>query len=260
MGLALASSLARAHPDAAIAVADPQCSQLERFNDLANVRTTTDNLEAAKSVDALLLAVKPQMLKPVVEELRELSIAALVISVAAGVTLETIARWFGGARPIVRCMPNTPALVSKGVAGAIGNAEVTDRHRQLADRLLRPGCEIVWLESDRDLDVVTAVSGSGPAYFFYLMEIMMESARRLGMPQELARTLVVRTATGAAAMAEQPGRTPSELRRQVTSPRGTTQAAIEALDLEHVRDTWSQAIDAAFERSKELGRELSCTG
>ena len=256
MGFALASALNSRASEFSLVVSDPQPSQLERFMPL-EIETMNDNVMATERADVVLLAVKPQIMQTVIEELREIKREALVVSIAAGVRLSTLCRWFGRPVPIVRAMPNTPSLIGDGIAGLICNDLVNTAHRKIAESVLGSGCELVWLESDTDLDIVTAVSGSGPAYFFYLMESLSEEAQQLGMSPQLARKFVVKTAFGAARMALELSEEPKELRHRVTSPKGTTQAAVEILDSQSVKAILARAARGAFLRSQEIGKELA---
>ena len=256
MGFALASALTSKTSEFSLVVSDPHASQLKRFTSIG-IETTYHNDKAAESADVVLIAVKPNMMQTVVQELHGIRRETLVVSIVAGVTLATLCRWFGQPPPIVRAMPNTPLLIGEGIAGLICNDLVNSEHRQTAESILGAGCELVWLESDTDLDIVTAISGSGPAYFFYLMESLSQEAQQLGMSRELARKLVVKTALGAAKMAYDLSEDPKELRRKVSSLNGTTQAAIEFLDSESAKATLARAAREAFLRSQEIGKELA---
>jgi len=238
MASALAGGmLARGFKPAQLALADSNAIQLEPFK-ARGVFTTTDNAELLKRADVLVLAVKPQVLgavlKPLAAQAQEKQ--PLVLSIAAGITAASIERWLGGSLPVVRAMPNTPALVHAGAAGMYGIA--------------------LWVEREELIDAVTAVSGSGPAYFFYVMEAMMAAGQSLGLDEKTARALTLQTALGAAQMAITADVEPAELRRRVTSPGGTTQAAVAVLDQAGLRQTFEQALAACAARGGELAREL----
>lgn len=194
----------------------------------ARIETFADNAEAIQGVDVIVLAVKPQAMKAVCESLRpSLQPHQLVVSIAAGITCASMNHWLG-AQPIVRCMPNTPALLRQGVSGLYATSQVSAQQRDQAQELLSAVGIALWLEQEHQLDAVTAVSGSGPAYFFLLIEAMTAAGVKLGLPHEVAEQLAEQTALGAAKMAVASEVDAAELRRRVTSPGGTTQAAIES--------------------------------
>jgi pyrroline-5-carboxylate reductase len=256
MGRALIGALLRAGVDAAaIRAADPDPAQLARARELGGIRTANDNATAVQDAATVVLGVKPQSMAAVCGSLRSMPADTLVVSVAAGVGLDLLARWLGE-RPIVRAMPNTPALLGAGVTAMVANARVSDAERERAVRLLAAAGHAVVLDDERLMDPVTAVSGSGPAYFFLLMEAMVEAARDLGLPAGAAHTLVTLTALGAARMATAGGTSPAELRRQVTSPNGTTERALAAFEAAGLRDIVTRAVRAANDRAVAIAREL----
>jgi pyrroline-5-carboxylate reductase len=257
MATALAGGLLRAgSPATNLLAADPIDEQRERIARMG-VTTTADNPTAVTGADIVVLAVKPQVLGSVVTELRpHLEPGQLVVSIAAGVSTSAIAAWCARPLPIVRCMPNTPALYGAGISALFANEHVGARERALAEGVLRAAGDVVWVADESLLDAVTAVSGSGPAYFFYLMEGMIEAAKCLGLDDALARRLTLATAYGAAVMARDSGEAPARLRRNVTSPGGTTERAIGVLDEAHVRATIENAIRSAATRSRELAAEF----
>ncbi len=218
-----------------------------------------ESVEAIDANDAVVIAVKPDKVRDVC-----LAIAArgpdktpeLVISVAAGVTASAMSHWLPAATPIVRTMPNTPALVGQGATALFANSACAQSHKDAALQLVQAAGECVWVENEAQLDAVTALSGSGPAYFFYLIEHMIASATALGLPLDSARTLAIQTAVGAAAMAQEAGSTPAELRQQVTSKGGTTHAAISTFDQHNLPATIQAAMQAAHDRAIELGKEF----
>ena len=214
----------------------------------------------AAGADVVVLAVKPQHLRSVAGALAPHLRGQLVLSIAAGVRSADMARWLGGYERIIRAMPNTPALLRKGIAGLYAGPAVSDAERGRAQSILDAVGETLWCEREAQLDAVTAVSGSGPAYVFYLLEAMIAAGESLGFTAEQARRLAYATASGATALAAQSPETPATLRAQVTSKGGTTQAAIEVLDTRGVRDALVAAIRAADARAAELGDQLGRDG
>lgn len=250
--------LADGYPAERIWVSDPQAEHLKSMMDQYSVNTTGDNQHAASQADAVIFSVKPQVIKSVAEPLGPALRArgAVVISIAAGVREPDIRRWLGGDIPIVRAMPNTPALVQTGATALYANRWVTPEQRDLAESLLRAAGLTLWLEDETLMDAVTAVSGSGPAYFFLLMELIEESGVALGLPRDTARLLTLQTALGAAKMAIESPEDPKSLRRRVTSPKGTTERALGILETGGIRDLVGSAVKAAAARARELGDEL----
>ena len=243
-------------PPASVVAADPDA--LQRSNMAAlGVATTASNAAAIDGAATVVLAVKPQAMRAVVLDLRPaLDGKQLLISIAAGVPSKAIARWSGLRVGIVRCMPNTPALYGAGVTALFANDSVTPQQRANAESTLAAVGHVIWVTEETALDAVTAVSGSGPAYFFYLMEAMIAAGVELGLDEATARTLTLRTASGAALMATQSGLAPAQLRRNVTSPGGTTESAIAVLDANHCRTALIEALRQAANRSVELAIEF----
>jgi pyrroline-5-carboxylate reductase len=204
----------------------------------------------------LVLAVKPQDMKRALASLGAAMDGKLVISIAAGVRIASLSRWLGGHRRIVRCMPNTPALIAAGITGLYAPPEVTAAQRQQAEQVLAAAGEVVWLSEERLIDVVTAVSGNGPAYVFWLMEQLAAFAERSGIAPQDAQRLALHTVLGAAKLAAGSAEPPSALRRNVTSKGGTTEAALKAFDAEQLAERLARALDAAVRRGGELGDEL----
>ncbi len=246
------------HPPGALRVAEPDTERREALINDFGIQVFEENATAARGADALIMAVKPQMLADVVRDLasqvREQ--ASLVISIAAGVRAHDIAQWLGDDTPVVRAMPNTPALVQTGASALYANAAVTDEQRDLAESTLRAVGMVVWLPDEQQMDVVTALSGSGPAYFFLTMEAMQAAGEQLGLSAENARLLTLETALGAARMALESSEDPATLRRRVTSPKGITAAALEVLENGDITTLYRQAIRAGAQRAAELGDEL----
>ena len=250
MAFALATGILRAARDRSVVVSDPLREQLARFADTP-VRTTTDNTEAVAGASVIVLAVKPQVMEGVARELAgAINPGQLIVSIAAGVTVSALRAWLGSSA-IVRCMPNTPALVGKGVTGLYADAGVSEAQRGEAEELLRAVGDAVWFEQEDELDAVTALSGSGPAYFFAVIEALIEGGVELGLKRDIAHRLVTGTAIGAAAMIG-PQDDPGELRVRVTSPGGTTERALSVLASGGVAHTLRQAVHGAWQRSREL--------
>ncbi|ENX10271.1 MULTISPECIES: pyrroline-5-carboxylate reductase [Acinetobacter] len=242
-------------PATRITVSDP----VEKVRSLLaekEVNVTDDNIAAIKDADIVLFAVKPQVLAGVLKPLQGLLAGKLVISIVAGAEIATLSVLLGTDR-IVRVMPNTPALVQTGAHGLFANAEVGSDDRELASQILASTGLTIWVNSEAQIDAVTAVSGSGPAYFFYMMESMIRAGKNLGLDEKVATALTLQTALGAAQMAITSSNTPAELRKNVTSPNGTTQAALEVFDRAQISQNIQAALAAAQKRSQELAQELS---
>lgn len=237
-----------------IHVSEPYAPNREGLAAEFGVVTTEDNATAAAKAAVWVLATKPQVLRGVCEALAPLAQAQrpLVVSIAAGITSAQLDRWLGGGIAVVRTMPNTPALLGAGVTGLYATAATSDAPRALADQLLRPAGETVWIKDEALMDAVTAASGSGPAYVFLLAEAMQAAAEAEGLPTGAARTLVVETITGAARMLKESGETATTLRQRVTSPNGTTQAALDAFAAGGFTPLVAAAVHAARIRGAEL--------
>ena len=204
--------------------------------------------------DVLILAVKPQDAKAA---LASISVGKqLVISIAAGLTLAALSRWLGGHRKLVRCMPNTPALIGAGIAGLYALPEVSAEEKNQAETILSAVGEVVWVPEERLLDPVTAVSASGPAYVFWVMEQLAASAQKLGLQKDVAQKLAMHTVLGAAKLAASSTESPATLRKNVTSKGGTTEAALNVFDQEKLAERFQRAVEAASRRATELGDEL----
>jgi pyrroline-5-carboxylate reductase len=216
------------------------------------------NAELVAQCDVLVLAVKPQVMQIVCKQLAALfgEQAPLIISIAAGISCEHLTKWLGPNTPIVRCMPNTPSLVGQGATGLFAMPNVGKSQRTLCQSLMASVGKSVWVENESDIDAVTAVSGSGPAYFFLFMEAMQESAIAMGLSEEVARVLTYQTALGAAELALASSDSTAELRRQVTSPGGTTEQAIASFEAGGLRELVAAAMGCAQLRSVSLAAEL----
>ncbi|MEY4641417.1 MAG: hypothetical protein RLZZ227_1411 [Pseudomonadota bacterium] len=219
------------------------------------LRTTPLNSELAKACSIIVLAVKPQVMAAVVSGLQgELGARpCLLVSIAAGIQIHSLQQWTHPTQAIVRCMPNTPALVLAGATGVVANEHVSALQKQVAAEILQAVGLACWLETEQQLDAVTALSGSGPAYFFLLMEAMQAAGTGLGLPAGIAKALTLQTAFGAAKLALTSDVDPAELRRRVTSPGGTTEAAIRQFESEGFRELVDRALGKAAARSTELG-------
>lgn len=253
--------LAQGVPAQSLRAADPGEAQRQQIGERFGIATFADNAAAVADADVVLLAVKPQVMKAVCKSLApHLAEGTLVISIAAGISCDSLQRWLAQpGRPtvaVVRCMPNTPALLRQGVSGLFASAEVSADQRALAERLLSAVGLALWLDDESLIDAVTAVSGSGPAYFFLMVEAMTAAGVRLGLPQATADQLSRQTALGAARMLCESDVEAAELRRRVTSPNGTTEAAIKAFQAGDFEALVQRALDAAAARSGELAEQL----
>ncbi len=245
-------------PTERLIAADPDAERLRQLAASAGIRTLEDNAEAVRAADVVVLAVKPQVLQQVASGLSEAIQAhrPLVISIAAGVRSDTLQRWLGGGVALVRSMPNTPAMLQAGATALYATPEVDAAQREQAETVLRAVGLVRWVEDESLMDAVTALSGSGPAYFFLFMEALEQAGERLGLPADTARLLTLQTALGAARMAIESGEDPAELRRRVTSPGGTTERAIAAFEADDLAGVVLRALSAARDRSVELSQLL----
>lgn len=243
--------LAQGMPATKITVSEPVAAIRDVLSSL-EVQLADSNEAAIATADIIVLAVKPQVMASVLEPLAGKIKNQLIISIAAGIKVASLSRWLGGYSRIVRAMPNTPALIQAGATGLFAGAEVGDQDRIQAAKVLGAAGLVIWVDTEEKLDAVTAVSGSGPAYFFYLMEAMIQAGKDLGLDERTAATLTLQTALGAAQMAITSEQSPTQLRKNVTSPNGTTQAAIETMDAAQVAQHIQQALAAASKRSEEL--------
>lgn len=247
--------LARGLPATRITVADP-VEQIRSLLQEKDIHVTEDNIAAIHDADVVVLAVKPQVLATVLQPLKGLFAGKLLISIVAGAQIATIAELVESDQ-VVRVMPNTPALVQTGAHGLYASPAVQQADRDLASQILASTGLTLWVNTEEQIDAVTAVSGSGPAYFFYMMESMIQAGKNLGLDEKVATALTLQTALGAAQMAITSSSSPSELRKNVTSPNGTTQAALEMFDRAQISQNIQAALAAAKKRSQELAQELS---
>jgi len=246
------------YPSHKITVSDLSDEKLNELSSRFTVNTEKNSAALAKTVDILVLAVKPQHMQAVAEQIAEAvqESQPLVVSIAAGIREASLEGWLGGSVAIVRCMPNTPALVKTGATGLHANAHVDENQRNNTESLLRAVGITVWVDDEKELDTVTALSGSGPAYFFLVMEALEKAAIDAGLSQKTAQLLTQETALGAAKMALASSESAATLRQHVTSPGGTTEAALAVMEEQGLRDIFENAIKAAKLRSEELSNEL----
>ncbi len=253
----LGGLLQQGHPAASLRASDPDAGSRERVAAMG-VAVEEDNAALVAACDAVVLAVKPQQLAGVLSGIAPAlrRRRPLLVSIAAGVPVQALVAGAGDdTLAVVRAMPNTPALLGAGATGALANSACGERERALADAILGAVGIVEWVDDEALLDVVTAVSGSGPAYFFLLMELVTGAGESLGLPPETARRLCVQTALGAARMAYETGEPLAQLREQVTSPGGTTAAALDALEAAGIRDMVARAVTAARDRGRALASE-----
>lgn len=248
--------LARGYAARDISVIEVSPGAREKLAALHGVRASSAPDAATSEAQALVLAVKPQDMRAALASLGGSLRGKLVVSIAAGVRIEALSRWLGGHRKIVRCMPNTPALIGAGITGLYAAPEVTAEERSSAEGILRAVGEVVWVGDERLLDPVTAVSASGPAYVFWFVEQLASSAERLGIPGEVARKLALHTVLGAAKLAAASSEPPETLRKNVTSKGGTTEAALKVFEEERIAERFARALEAASRRGAQLGDEL----
>ncbi|BCU08180.1 pyrroline-5-carboxylate reductase [Allochromatium tepidum] len=255
----IAGLIADGYAPHAIQVSDPSPERRQALQAGFGVRALADNVEALAEAETLVLCVKPQLAASVCAELAPLlsDRRPLIVSVMAGVPERTIQRWLGAPLPIVRAMPNTPAMVQTGAIGLHAGPEVDAEGRNRAETILRAVGLVRWVEEESHIDAVTAISGSGPAYFFLFMEALEQAAIDLGLDGETARLLTIQTALGAAKMAMESADPPARLREQVTSPGGTTERALAVFDEADLRALVERAARAARDRAVELSKTLS---
>lgn len=240
-----------------ISASDPNAAQLKALHAAHPINTFTENSAAVQDAEIIVLAVKPQGMRQVCEQLAPfLNEQQLIISIAAGITSHSLSQWLE-VNNIVRCMPNTPSLIQLGVSGLYATEQVSAEQREQAQQLLSAVGLVVWLENEQLIDAVTAVSGSGPAYFFLLIEAMTAAGVKLGLPAETAALLAKHTAQGASTMACQSALDAAQLRQQVTSPNGTTAAAIQTFQSGGFTELVDSAVRSAATRSEQLAKQLS---
>jgi pyrroline-5-carboxylate reductase len=238
--------------------ADPDSEQRDSIVKQFGISTLENNNEAVAKADVILLAVKPQVMHEVVSNIADAvkGTSKLVISIAAGVKLASITEWLEESSAAIRVMPNTPALIQAGAAALYANEHATEAQKNMAEAMLRSVGTAIWLDSEDQMDAVTALSGSGPAYFFYFMEAMEKAAIEMGLSKENARLLTIETAVGASKMALLSSSDPATLRKQVTSPGGTTEQALNTFIQGKMDELVQKAMEAAKQRSIELSQSF----
>jgi len=255
----IAGLIADGYAPQSIQVSDPNPEQRNRLQANFGIRTFADNRAALDAAETLVLCIKPQMAAKVCADIAPVLADSrpLVLSIMAGVPESAMQRWFGTKLPIVRAMPNTPAMVQTGAIGLHASPEVDAEGRNRAETIMRSAGLVRWVSEEFKIDAVTAISGSGPAYFFLFMEAMEEAGVALGLDAETARLLTIQTALGAAKMAMESNDPPSRLREQVTSPGGTTERALAVFNEADLHALVAKAATAARDRAIELSRTLS---
>lgn len=245
----------RGHSPASIRAVEINAESRERLHNDYTIRATDELAPSLAHSNVVVLAVKPQQLREVALQMAPLLSGQLIISIAAGIRANDIARWTG-THNIIRAMPNTPALIRSGVTGLYAMQGVSEQQRDMAQQILLSVGSVLWLEEEAMMDAVTAVSGSGPAYFFYFIEALEQAGRGLGLPEQTARRLALETALGASRLAHESPEDPATLRARVTSKKGTTERALLSMEEHQVKQRIIDAVEAAAARSKELGDEL----
>ena len=246
------------YPANKITVTDPDPQKLAQLHQQYAININADNLSAVNAADVIVLAVKPQVLKSVCENIQSITKQnqPLFISIAAGIRSTDIDRWLGSNNAIVRCMPNTPALIQAGATGLFANPNTSQAQADIAEQILSAAGLTIWVNEEAQLDAVTAVSGSGPAYFFLFLEAMQAAGKSLGLDENTAAMLAKQTALGAARMAIEGDDSPAALREKVTSKGGTTAAALTSFENNNFTQIVQQALSAARNRATELADEL----
>ena len=244
-----------------IYASDPSQEKLDELTGKFGINGDTNNQAVIEQADVVIVAVKPQVMELVLSPLKDALKAKqpLLISVAAGINLDSLMQWAGPdnqALAIVRCMPNTPALVGQGASGLFANENVSTQQKELSETILNAVGISLWVNTESELDAVTAVSGSGPAYYFLFMEAMIEAGKKLGLSESTAKQLTLKTALGAATMASESNDSPAQLRKNVTSPNGTTEQALNSFVESGIEGIVEKALTAANDRSVQLSEEL----
>ncbi len=248
--------VAAGHPADRLRAADPFPESLQRLQEVAPISVFDDNASAVQDADIVVLAVKPQVMAEAADSIAAVNQGALILSIAAGITLESLQTRLGPQVAVVRCMPNTPALLGCGACGLLANSHCSQVQKKQAEQVMSAVGTTCWVNSEQGLDAVTALSGSGPAYFFRFLEAMIEAGVELGLPRETATALAVQTGYGASRMALESEVELAELRRRVTSPGGTTERALESFEEQGLSATVTTAMRAAFERAAEMAKEM----
>lgn len=254
----IAGLLAKGQPTSLLHVVETDAEKLADFEaqglNTYNASNIDDTKHAIEKADVVVLAVKPQVIKDVLLPVKDSWGEQVVISIAAGISTDSLAEWLGPQVKLVRAMPNTPAMIQMGATGLYAKAGVSEAEQQLAQQVMSAAGLVLWVDDEELLHAVTAISGSAPAYFFYMLENMIATGEKLGLTQTQATALAMQTALGSAQMALTSHDTPAELRRKVTSPNGTTQAAIEVMDDKKMHQIIADAMLACEQRSRELSQ------
>lgn len=233
----------------------------EKLSSLAKhcgINVGSDNNKVIAEADVVVLALKPQVMKEVCQNIAEAINAKqpLVVSVAAGIKVEHLNQWFGDHLAIIRAMPNTPALIRAGATGLFANKHVTEEQKEIAENILRAVGVVLWVNDEKHMDYVTALSGSGPAYFFRVMEAIEQAGESLGLPHDVARLLTLQTALGAATLAMESSDDLKKLRERVTSPGGTTEQGLNQMNKHDIDQLFKETLQAASDRSQELAKQF----
>ena len=254
----IAGLLAKGQPSSLLHVVETDAEKLADFQaqglNTYNASNIDDTKHAIEKADVVVLAVKPQVIKDVLLPVKDSWGEQVVISIAAGIATDSLAEWLGPQVKLVRAMPNTPAMIQMGATGLYAKAGVSEAEQQLAQQVMSAAGLVLWVDDEELLHAVTAISGSAPAYFFYMLENMIATGEKLGLTQTQATALAMQTALGSAQMALTSQDTPADLRRKVTSPNGTTQAAIEVMDDKKMHQIIADAMLACEQRSRELSQ------
>lgn len=259
-GAIIGGLLEQGYPATAVRATTRSCESASAASERLGIAVSSDNDAAIRWADVVVLAVKPQVLQSLCGDIKHLLDKQLIVSVAAGISADSINQWLGGAKAIVRSMPNTPSQVGVGASGLYANAQVSTAEREFAEQLAGATGLFIWLEDEALMHAVTAVSGSGPAYYFLFMEAMIEAGIQLGLSAEAARTLTLQTALGAATLAGKVDVPVDELKRRVMSPGGTTERAIHSFEDGGLRQQVKTAMTECAARSDTLARELANKG
>ncbi|WP_339617055.1 pyrroline-5-carboxylate reductase [uncultured Gilvimarinus sp.] len=256
-GAIISGLLEQGYPAQAVRATTRSKESAASASERLGIAVSDDNDEAIRWADVVVLAVKPQMLQDLCNDIKPTLEQQLIVSVAAGISADSINQWLGGDKAIVRSMPNTPSQVGAGASGLYANANVSPAERAFAEQLAGATGLFIWVEDEALMHAVTAVSGSGPAYYFLFMEAMIEAGVKLGLAPESARTLTLQTALGAATLAGKAEVPVDELKRRVMSPGGTTERAIQSFEQGGLREQVSNAMADCAARSETLARELA---
>jgi pyrroline-5-carboxylate reductase len=246
------------HPASKICAAGPNASSLARLQSIAPVSVSVNNVDAVSGADVIILAVKPQIMAEAAASIASAVKAsgAVTMSIAAGVTIASMEKRLGSQAAIVRCMPNTPALIGCGASALFANPQVSDLQRTYTDQILAAVGITAWVDTEAELDAITALSGSGPAYFFLFMEAMIDAGEQLGLSKATATSMAMQTALGASRMAQESDVDLAELRNRVTSPGGTTERAVQAFERGNLRKLVKDSMQEAADRAAELAEEM----